>query len=147
MKKYGDLIETSDDQDTAYNKVKEALTANPGIVGIQGSAMPDVAGAALAVEEMGMSGKIKIVGTALVSNAGEYVKNGTIDMISFWDPALAGKAMVETAVKLLNGETIEDGVDLGVEGYNEMKLDGNILIGNAWIDVTKDNVDDPAYDF
>ena len=68
-------------------------------------------------------------------------------MISFWDPALAGKAMVETAVKLLNGETIEDGVDLGVEGYNEMTLDGNILIGNAWIDVTKDNVDDPAYDF
>ena len=127
--------------------MKEALTANPGIVGIQGSAMPDVAGAALAVEEMGMSGKIKIVGTALVSNAGEYVKNGTIDMISFWDPALAGKAMVETAVKLLNGETIEDGVDLGVEGYNEMTLDGNILIGNAWIDVTKDNVDDPAYDF
>ena len=55
--------------------------------------------------------------------------------------------MVETAVKLLNGETIEDGVDLGVEGYNEMTLDGNILIGNAWIDVTKDNVDDPAYDF
>lgn len=147
MKKYGDLIETSDDQDTAYNKVKEALTANPNITGIQGSAMPDVSGAALAVEEMGMSGKIKLVGTALVSNAGEYVKTGTIDMISFWDPALAGKAMVETAIRLLNGETIENGVDLGIEGYNEMTLDGNILIGNAWIDVTKENVDDPAYDF
>lgn len=147
MNKYGDLVETSDDQDTAYNKVKEVLTSNPNITGIQGSAMPDVSGAALAVEEMGLSGKVKIVGTALVSNAGEYVKNGTIDMISFWDPALAGKAMVETAVKLLNGETIEDGVDLGVEGYNKMELNGNILVGNAWIDVTKDNVDDPAYDF
>lgn len=147
MKKYGDLIETSDDQDTAYNKIKEVLSANPNIVGIQGSAMPDVAGAALAVEEMGLSGKVKIAGTALVSNAGEYVKDGTIDMISFWDPALAGKAMVETAVKILNGDKIEDGVDLGVDGYNEMKLDGNVLVGNAWIDVTADNVDDPEYDF
>ena len=147
MTKYGDLIETSDDQDTAYNKVKEVLTANPNIVGIQGSAMPDVTGAALAVEEMGMSGKVQIVGTALVSNAGEYVKNGTIHMISFWDPALAGKAMVEAAVKLLNGEKLENGVDLGVEGYNEMTLDGNVLVGNAWIDVTAENVDDPEYDF
>lgn len=147
MKRYGDLIETSDSQDTAYNKVKEALTANPGIVGIQGSAMPDVAGAALAVEEMGLSGKVKIVGTALVSNAGQYVKDGTIDLISFWDPALAGKAMVETAVKVLNGETIKDGSDLGVDGYHQMKLDGNVLIGNAWIDVTAENADDPAYGF
>ena len=147
MSKYGDLIETSDDQDTAYNKVKEVLTANPSIVGIQGSAMPDISGAALAVEEMGLSGQIKLVGTALISNAGEYVKDGTIDMISFWDPALAGKAMIETAVRVLNGEEISDGIDLGIEGYNEMTLDGNVLVGNAWIDVTAENVDDPALDF
>lgn len=147
MSKYGDLVETSDDQDTAYNKVKEVLTANPEIVGIQGSAMPDISGAALAVEEMGLSGKVKLAGTALVSNAGEYVRNGTIDMISFWDPALAGKAMIEAAVKVLNGETLEDGVDLGVEGYHSMKLEGNVLTGDAWIDVTDENVDDPEYDF
>lgn len=147
MSRYGDLIETSDDQDTAYNKVKEVLTANPNIVGIQGSAMPDISGAALAVEEMGLSGQIKLVGTALISNAGKYVEDGTIDMISFWDPALAGKAMIETAVKVLNGEEITDGIDLGVEGYNEMTLDGNVLVGSAWIDVTAENVDDPALDF
>lgn len=147
MARYGDLVETSDSQDTAYNKVKEALTANPKIIGIQGSAMPDVAGAALAVEELGLSGNVRIVGTALVSNAGQYVKDGTIDMISFWDPALAGKAMVETAVRILDGETIENGEDLGVEGYRQMKLEGNVLVGNAWIDVTAENVDDPDLDF
>lgn len=147
MKQYGDKIETADNQSTSYNKVKEALTANPNIVAIQGSAMPDVAGAALAVEELGLAGKVKIAGTSLVSVAGKYVKNGTIEMISFWDPALAGKAMIELAVRVLDGEQITTGLNLDVPGYDNLTLKGKVLYGQAWIDVTKDNVDDPAYAF
>lgn len=147
MTQYGDKIETADDQSKSYDKVKEVLTANPNIAAIQGSAMPDVAGAALAVEELGLQGKVKIAGTSLVSVSGEFVRNGTIDMISFWDPALAGKAMIQLAIKVLDGETIESGCNLEVEGYDNLTLEGNVLYGQAWIDVTKDNVDDPAYDF
>ncbi|AEV28049.1 ABC-type sugar transport system, periplasmic component [Sphaerochaeta pleomorpha str. Grapes] len=147
MSQYGDKIETADNQSTSYNKVKEVLTANPNIAGIQGSAMPDVAGAALAVEELGLAGKVKIAGTSLVSVAGKYVKDGTIEMISFWDPALAGKAMVQLAVKVLNGEQITTGANLGVTGYENLTLNGKVLNGQAWIDVTKANVDDPAYAF
>ena len=51
------VLESADDQDQAYNKTKEALTANPNIIAIQGSGMGDVAGAARAVEEMGLGGK------------------------------------------------------------------------------------------
>lgn len=144
---YGDLIESKDDQSTAYEKVKEALTANPNINAIMGCSMTDASGAALAVEELGLAGQVKIVGTGLVSNAGDYVTSGTIDMITFWDPALAGKALIELAVKVLDDEEITDGIDLGVEGYTEMSLEGNVLQGQAWIEVTSDNVDDPAYDF
>lgn len=147
MSQYGDKIETADNQSTSYNKVKEVLTANPNIAAIQGSAMPDVAGAALAVEELGLAGKVKIAGTSLVSVAGKYVKDGTIEMISFWDPALAGKAMVQLAVKVLNGEQITTGANLGVTGYENLSLNGKVLNGQAWIDVTKANVDDPAYAF
>lgn len=147
MKQYGDKIETADNQSTSYNKVKEALTANPNIAAIQGSAMPDVAGAALAVEELGLAGKVKIAGTSLVSVAGKYVENGTIEMISFWDPALAGKAMVELAVRVLDGEKVGTGLDLGVLGYDKLTLVGKVFNGQAWIDVTKENVKDPAYAF
>ncbi|WP_069998979.1 autoinducer 2 ABC transporter substrate-binding protein [Cellulosilyticum sp. I15G10I2] len=147
MSQYGDKIETADDQSISYNKVKEVLTANPNIAAIQGSAMPDVAGAALAVEELGLAGKVKIAGTSLVSVAGKYVKNGTIDTISFWDPALAGKAMIELAIKVLDGEKIETGMNLGITGYDNLTLENKVLTGQAWIDVNKDNVDDPAYDF
>lgn len=147
MKQYGDKIETKDDQSISYDKVKEVLTANPNIKGIQGSAMADVAGAALAAQELGLGGKVKIVGTSLVSVSGKYIKDGTIDMISFWDPAIAGKAMITLAKKVLDGETIETGVNLEQEGYESMTLEDKVLTGKAWIDVTKDNVDDPAYNF
>lgn len=147
MSQYGDKIETSDDQSVSYEKVKEVLTANPNIKGIQGSAMADVAGAALAAEELGLAGKVKIVGTSLVSVSGKYVEDGTIDMISFWDPAIAGKAMIALATKVLDGEKVETGLDLGLEGYENLTLDGSVLTGQAWIDVTKDNVNDEAYNF
>lgn len=147
MKLYGDRIETKDDQTISYEKVKEALTANPNITGIQGSAMPDIAGAALAVQELGLSGKVQLVGTSLVSVSGKYIREGTIDTIGFWDPALAGKAMIQLAVDILDGKEVTDGMDLGVPGYDNLILDGKVLYGQAWIDVNKDNVDDPAYDF
>lgn len=147
MKQYGDKIETSDDQSVSYEKVKEVLTANPAIKGIQGSAMADVAGAALAAEELGLAGKVKIVGTSLVSVSGKYVKDGTIDMISFWDPAIAGKAMIQLATKVLDGEKIETGCKLDLEGYEKLTLKDKVLTGSAWIDVTKENVDDPKYNF
>lgn len=147
MQQYGDKIETADNQSQAYNKIKEVLTANPNIKAIQGSAMPDVAGAALAVEELGLQGKIAIVGTSLVSVAGKYIEDGTIQMASFWDPALAGKAMVELALKVLNNENIDNGCNLNVPGYTNLTLNGKVLSGQAWIDITKENVNDPAIDF
>lgn len=143
----GDKIETNDDQSTSYNKVKEILKSNPDLAGIQGSAMGDVAGAALAVQEAGLSGKVKIVGTSLVSVSGKYIKSGTIDMISFWDPADAGYAMNVLAQKILSGEKVANGMDLKVNGYTNLTLKDKVLTGQAWVDVTKDNVNDAKYNF
>ena len=147
MTLYADIIESGDDQEQAYQKVKEVLKANPNLAGFQGGAMQDVAGAAMAVDEAGLSGKVELVGTSLVSVSGKYIEEGTIDMISFWDPALAGYAMNALALKVLKGEEIADGLDLGVEGYDSLTLSGNVLKGEAWIDVDATNVNDPAYDF
>lgn len=147
MSIFGDKIETKDDQSVSYDKIKEVLKSNPNIAGIQGSAMGDVAGAALAVEEAGLSGKVKIVGTSLVSVSGKYIKDGTIDMISFWDPADAGYAMNVLAQKILSGEKVTDGMNLNVSGYESLTLKDKVLTGKAWVDVDKSNVDDAKYNF
>lgn len=145
MKLVTERLESYDDQKTAYEKTKELLKKYPNLKGIQGSAMTDAPGAALAVEEMGLTGKVRIVGTSLVSVAGKYLESGACDSIGFWDPADAGYAMNKIAVMLLEGQEIKDGTDLEIPGYNSLKLDGKVLYGQAWIDANKDNMSD--YEF
>ena len=132
-------------QEGSYKVAKEIISSYSDIKGFIGCDMSNVPGIAMAVEEAGMSGKIAVTGTSLASVTREYINNGTIKTISFWDPAIAGRAMCALAVKVLDGEEIKDGLDLGVPGFEKCKLDGKLLIGSAWVDVTKEKMAD--YDF
>jgi simple sugar transport system substrate-binding protein len=42
---------------------------------------------------------------------------------------------------LLKGEEVKDGTNLGITGYESIKLDGKVFYGQAWVDVTKENAD------
>jgi simple sugar transport system substrate-binding protein len=142
MQLVSDRIESNEDQEQAYAKTKELLRAHPDLKGIEGSAATDVAGAGLAIQEAGLGGKITVVGTSLPSVSGKLLESGAITMISFWDPALAGYVMDKVAVDKLEGKPITDGMDLGVTGYDKVALKGHVIYGQAWVDVTKDNMKD-----
>jgi simple sugar transport system substrate-binding protein len=135
-----DKQESLEDQQVAYTKTKELLQAHPNLKGIQGSASTDVAGAALAIEDAGLTGKVTVVGTSLPSIAGPYLQTGGIAEISFWDPAKAGYVVDKVATMALEGKKVTDGMDLGVEGYEKVVLKGHVITGQAWVDVTKDNM-------
>lgn len=138
----GDKNETFDDQQQAYAKAQEVLRAYPNIKGMQGSASTDVAGIGLAVEERGLEGQTCVFGTSLPSIAGQYLETGAVDGIGFWDPSVAGYAMNKLASMVMNGETVTDGMDLGLPGYNQIKLDGKVIYGQAWVNVNKGNMAD-----
>ena len=140
MKLVTDRLESNEDQTVAYNKTKELLKKYPNLRGIQGSAATDPAGAGLAVEELGLQDKVSVVGTSLVSVSSKYLKSGATDVISFWDPADAGYAMNKLALTILEGKKIKAGDNLGIPGYNQVKLKGKVIYGQAWIDVTKENM-------
>lgn len=131
--------------DASYQTAKELIASYPDIKGFIGMDMVNPPGIAMAVEEAGKSGQIAIAGTCLVSVARDYLESGTIKTITFWDPAVAGKAMCELATKVISGEKIEDGINLNVPGFENCILKDKILYGSAWIDVTTDNMKD--YDF
>ena len=127
-------IESTDDQGTAYERAKEVLAKYPNIAGFQGSAGNDVPGIARAVQEAGLEDSVCVMGTSIPSVANQYLADGSIDKIFFWDPALAGEAQLAIAMMLAKGDTIEEGTDLGVEGYNSLKkLEGydNVFVGEA----------------
>ncbi len=138
----GDPNETFDDQQQAYAAAQEVLRANPDIKGMQGSASTDVAGIGLAVEERGLEDQTCVVGTSLPSIAGQYIETGAVDMIGFWDPSLAGYVMNTVAQMVLNGEEVTAGMDLGQEGYEAVELDGKVIYGQAWVEVTAENLAD-----
>ncbi|MCG8350722.1 MAG: substrate-binding domain-containing protein [Chloroflexales bacterium] len=140
MKQVVDKQETFDDSQRAYEKTKEILRAHPNIKGFQGSASTDVAGIGQAIEEAGLVGKVFVVGTSLPSIAGNLIESGAVNLISFWDPKLAGIAMNQLAVMLIEGQEITDGMGLDLTGYESMTLKGKVLYGSAWVDVTTENL-------
>jgi len=146
MQQVGDIIETQDDPQVAYLRMKDLLSAYPNLRGIQGSASTDVVGAGRAVKQAGLQNQISVVGTSIPSEARAGLKMGGIDLITFWDPADAGFAMNALAEAVMDGKEVENGLDLGVDGYDSVTVDGKVVYGDkAWITVTKENVDDYAF--
>jgi simple sugar transport system substrate-binding protein len=127
----GDKNESFDDAEIAYQKAKEILAAYPNIKGFQGSASTDVAGIGRAVEEAGLQDEVAVVGTSLPSIAGDLLTTGAIDAIGFWDPAVAGAACNKLAQMHIAGEEVGEGTDLGIDGYNSLIAEGNVLYGDA----------------
>lgn len=132
-------------QEGSYLVAKEVIASYPDVKGFIGCDMINPPGIAMAVEEAGKAGSIAVTGTCLVSVSREYLEKGTIKTISFWDPADAGQAMCALAQKVIAGETIENGLNLGVPGFENCTVEGKIVTGSAWVDVTLANMAD--YDF
>jgi simple sugar transport system substrate-binding protein len=142
-----DPIESKEDESVAYERAKEILAKYPDIKGFQGSAGTDVAGIARAVQEAGRT-DVCVMGTSIPSVASKYLTDGSIDKIFFWDPAMAGKAMATIAERLASGKKVEEGTDLGIPGYESLKVSKDnpkVFYGDASISVDKSNVD--KYDF
>lgn len=141
-------VESEDNSEVAYQKAKELFKKYPDLKGIMGTSSKDAPGIARAIEELGLKDKVFVSGTGMPKECSELVKNGTLSSITLWDPADAGYAMCALALKILNGEEIKDGVDLGIKGYDNMKVspDNNkVLIGSGWIVIDKESID--FYDF
>jgi len=147
LKMATDRLEEQENQQTAYEKSLELLKTYPQLKTIMGSAMSTVPGAAQAITEKGMIGKVAAFGTCLPSVAGDYIKSGAAVSIHFWVPADAGYVTARAAYELINGKTVKEGMDMGRPGYNKVTLKKNasgvpVIYGAAWVDVNKDNLKD-----
>lgn len=139
--------EDQENQQIAYERTLELVKKNPNMKAVMGSAMSTVPGAAAAIEEKGLIGKVAAFGTCLPSVAGDYLKSGAARSIHFWVPADAAYATAQLAYNMLKGIPITEGLDLGVSGYNSITIKNNehgvpVVYGQAWVDVDKDNLKD-----
>ncbi len=134
-------VENGSDAERAYELTKELKTKYPELKGILGTGSFDAPGAARAIDEMGLTGQMFATSCALPSETRDFLKAGVLQGVGLWDPAVSAQAMLNLAVAMFNGETPATGMDLGVEGYDNVTIDGTLVVGDGQIAITADNVD------
>jgi simple sugar transport system substrate-binding protein len=139
----GGPVESLEHEGTAYRKAKALLRAHPQIRGFEGSSTVDVAGIGRAIREAGRQSTTCVMGTSTPSLSGRYLGDGSVDRIFLWDPATAGEAQDRLALRLVRGEPIHQGLDLGLPGYHDLKRvrgTPHAFAGTALIAVDRSNV-------
>lgn len=132
--------EDKNDNKVAYDKTIEIMKANPDIKGLFDMAASG-AGVAQALQDKNKKGQIALSSLALPSMSADYIKNGVMSYAQAWRPADAGYVTALIAYKVLKGEKLEGTVDLKKPGYEKSTVNGKLIIGNAPVEFTKDNVD------
>jgi len=135
-------LEGGYNQQAAYEKTMEMIKAYPNLKGFFGTSATDSAGVARAIEDSGLEGTTTFITLGTPDLYVDFIKSGAVDLITGWDPSMMGEAMCVLIEKIFNGDTIENGTDLGVFGYDSMILEGKVVKGNAWQSINVENVDE-----
>lgn len=142
LKKIATRYPVSEDQNAARQTALDIITANPDVKGFLCFGSQGGPGAAQALREKGLIGKIAVIGTTAPSQAKKYLEDGSMTTAILWDPAEAGYAMVYLAKTVLDGN--KDKVDINFEIPtlgSPLMVKGNTLIYDRPLIITKDNID------
>ena len=132
-------IPTEESQIVAHDKMLEVMKAYPDLKGAVALGSTNPPGVAQAIREKGMIGKITSVGTALPSDAKQYLLDGSLTMSLLFDPVETTYAWVKVAYLTLTGQPITDGME--IKGLGKVKVEGQNITGSDVLTISKDNVD------
>ena len=103
------------ERDQGFNVFQNMLQAHAGINGLFAASDLMALGAMEAIAAAGKTGKITIVGFDALDEAKQAIKNGTMAGTIAQHPDDMGKAAVENAYKLLQGESIPNHIAVTIE--------------------------------
>ena len=142
LKQVADRYPVSEDQNAARQAALDIITAHPNIKAFLCFGSQGAPGAAQAVREKGLIGKITVIGTTSPSQASQYLKDGSFSTSILWDPAEAGFAMAYLAKLVLDGKKSTIGANLDIPTLGKpLAFSGNTLVYDRPLILTKDNVD------
>lgn len=152
-----DIVYSDSKSEVAYNEMVDLITAHPDLKGI---VIPDsvaMISACAAIEDKGVSGKIKVTGLCIPSAMKDYVLNGTCDKVYLWNNPVYGYLSEYALHYLLTGDLkAEAGSSISIPAMDlpefvtagipdkwvvELDEDGKpfILLGPP-LEFTKDNI-------
>jgi len=140
MKLLRDRLVSSETTQVAYEKTLEAIkTYGDELRGVIGSSASDPPGAGLAVAEKGLQDQVAVVGTSIGSMAGPGLEDGSIKVVSIWDPQKIGEGAVAVIKALLDKGKVADG--MSVPGLGKITIKNKVIYGDVSgiLDITKEN--------
>ena len=113
----------NNDANQALSNTLDILVANPDLVGIFADNLPMGVGAGRAIAERGLEDQVAVV--AFDSDDAEigYLQGGQIKALIVQNPYRMGYEGVQTAVAVINGETVEKNIDTGVTVVTQENFD------------------------
>jgi simple sugar transport system substrate-binding protein len=135
-----DRLVSDEKTEVCYEKTLEAIkTYGDKLKGIIGSSASDPPGAGLAVAEKGLQNKIAVVGTSIGSMSGPGLEDGSIKVVSIWDPQKIGYAAAWVIKRVLEGKPVESGME--ISGFGKITIKGKVIYGDVSgiLDITKEN--------
>jgi rhamnose transport system substrate-binding protein len=123
---------TSTNQNAWLEEMRKSLAKHPGLVLQQ---HPDLAvlvsissvgivASARAVEDLGLTGKVKVTGLGLPSELVGYVEKGVVPKFAIWNPIDLGYSTTQIAVRLARGEAPDKPIYMGRMGEVTFAADG-----------------------
>lgn len=143
LQKISNRYPVSEDQNAARQTALDIITANPDVKGFLCLGSQGAPGAAQALREKGLVGKVAVIGTTAPSQASKYLKDGSFTTAILWDPAEAGFAMTYLAKTVLDGnkDQVDENFEIPTLG-TPLYVEGNTLIYDRPLIITKENVDE-----
>ncbi len=142
LKEAANRFPVSEDQNAARQTALDVITAHPNIKAFLAFGSQGAPGAAQALREKGLNGKIAVIGTTAPSQAAPYLKDGSFSTSILWDPAEAGYAMAYIAKTVLDGKKSSIGPNFEIPTLGKpLTVKGNTLVYDRPLVITKENVD------
>ena len=101
---------------------KAMIAANPDIKGFFGANEGSAIGVVNAVKELNMAGKLVVIGYDSGKAQIDAINNGLMLGAITQNPIGIGAKCVETAIKAINGETVEKNIDTGFFWYDKTNI-------------------------
>jgi len=132
---------SNEDQKLAFQVAQDLMKAYPNLRGIFAISSVAFPGAAEAVKQAGVKGKVLVTGLSTPNDMREYIKDGTVVSVVLWNTLDLGYLTVYAAEALARGKLKPGATELPAGKLGTKKIvNDNILLGNILV-FTKDNID------
>ncbi|HEY5754838.1 MAG TPA: rhamnose ABC transporter substrate-binding protein [Steroidobacter sp.] len=116
---YGDDV-----ADKSYRETVALIKQHPDLAVIVSLSSVGIVAAAKAVEDQGLTGKVKVTGLGLPSELVGYVRKGVVPKFAIWNPIDLGYSTTQVAVQLARGAKPEE-QEISLGRVGSVKFDGN----------------------